>query len=85
MAFSDQVHIASDDGTAGETGMDFLNELLKSERFDRCVVMGPVVMMKDVSEITKPLRHPDRRDLDTDHDRRHGHVRCLPCDRGRTR
>jgi ferredoxin--NADP+ reductase len=58
MAFSDMVHVASDDGTAGDKGMDFLKDLLMKERFDRCVAMGPVVMMKWVSEITKPYGIP---------------------------
>jgi len=58
MAISDKVHVASDDGTAGDKGMDFLKDLLMKERFDRCVAMGPVVMMKWVSEITKPYGIP---------------------------
>lgn len=58
IALSDKVHVASDDGTAGETGLEFLNDLLRDEKFDRCVAMGPVVMMKKVSEITKPYGIP---------------------------
>ena len=58
MAISDQVHVASDDGTVGTKGLEFLNELLKRERYDRCVVMGPVEMMKRVSEITRPYGIP---------------------------
>jgi ferredoxin--NADP+ reductase len=57
-ALSDKVYIATDDGSAGYTGLDFLKELLKKEKFDRCVVMGPVILMKDVSEITKPYGIP---------------------------
>jgi ferredoxin--NADP+ reductase len=49
-AMSDKLH--------GNKGLDFLKELLKTEKFDRCVVMGPVVMMRDVSEITKPYNIP---------------------------
>ncbi len=55
---SDAVYLATDDGSLGCTGFDFLNDLLKKEKFDRCVTMGPVVMMKDVSEITKPFGIP---------------------------
>jgi ferredoxin--NADP+ reductase len=58
MAFSDKVHVASDDGTAGDKGLDFLKDLLMKEKFDRCVAMGPVVMMKWVSEITRPYGIP---------------------------
>jgi ferredoxin--NADP+ reductase len=55
---SDKVYVASDDGTLGYKGLDFLADILKKEKFDRCVVMGPVVMMKNVSEITKPFGIP---------------------------
>ena len=55
---SDELYFATDDGSCGYKGLGFLNELLKKEKFDRCVVMGPVVMMKDVSEFTKPFGIP---------------------------
>jgi ferredoxin/flavodoxin---NADP+ reductase len=55
---SDRVFLATDDGSLGYQGLDFLKDLLKKERFDRCVVMGPVILMKDVSEITKPYCIP---------------------------
>ena len=54
-ANSDEVLIASDDGTVGEKGLEFLKELLAREKFDRCVVMGPVEMMKRVCDITRPF------------------------------
>ena len=56
--YSDKVYIATDDGSVGFKGLDFLKDLLKKEKFDRCVVMGPVILMKDVSEITKPYGIP---------------------------
>jgi ferredoxin--NADP+ reductase len=55
---SDVLYLATDDGTMGYKGLDFLRDLLKKEKFDRCVVMGPVILMKDVSEITKPYGIP---------------------------
>lgn len=55
---SDDLYISTDDGTKGYKGLDFLKDLLKKDKFDRCVVMGPVVLMKDVSEITKPYCIP---------------------------
>ena len=55
---SDKVYVASDDGSIGYKGLDFLKDLLKTEKFDHCVVLGPVVMMRDVSEITKPYGIP---------------------------
>jgi ferredoxin--NADP+ reductase len=57
-SLSDKTYIATDDGSSGYKGLDFLKEILKKEKFDRCVVMGPVVMMKEVSEITKPYSIP---------------------------
>ncbi len=55
---SDKLYLATDDGTLGYQGLDFLTDMLKKEKFDRCVVMGPVILMKDVSEITKPYCIP---------------------------
>jgi ferredoxin--NADP+ reductase len=57
-AVSDKVYITTDDGSKGYTGLEFLKELLKTEKFDRCIALGPVVMMKTVSEITKPYDIP---------------------------
>jgi len=57
-ALSDGFYVATDDGSKGYKGLDFLKSLLEKERFDRCITMGPVVMMKDVSEITKPFGVP---------------------------
>ena len=57
-AMSDKVYVATDDGSKGYQGLDFLKDILKTEKFDRCVVMGPVILMKDISEITKPYGIP---------------------------
>ena len=57
-ALSDKFFVATDDGSKGYKGLDFLKEVLKNEKFDRCVAYGPVVMMKNVSEITKPFGVP---------------------------
>ncbi len=53
-AYSDKVIVSTDDGSKGNKGLGFLADLLQKEKFDRCVAMGPVVMMKTVSDITKP-------------------------------
>jgi ferredoxin--NADP+ reductase len=55
---SQEFYIATDDGSKGYKGLDFLKDLLKTKRFDRAVVMGPVVMMKTVSELTRPFSIP---------------------------
>ncbi len=57
-AASNRLHVATDDGSKGYKGLDFLKEILKKEKFDRCVVMGPLTMMKEVSQITKPFGIP---------------------------
>jgi ferredoxin--NADP+ reductase len=57
-ALSHKVYVATDDGSKGYKGLGFLKEILEEEKFDRCIVMGPVVMMKSVSEITKPFGVP---------------------------
>ena len=56
--YSHKVIVSTDDGSKGFKGLEFLDELLKKEKFDHCVVMGPVILMKDVSEITKPYGIP---------------------------
>jgi ferredoxin--NADP+ reductase len=53
-SLSDEFYVATDDGSKGFKGLDFLKEILEKERFDRCVAYGPVALMKHVSEITKP-------------------------------
>ena len=50
----DDLYVATDDGTKGYKGLDFLEELLKERKIDRVIVMGPVVTMKTVSELTRP-------------------------------
>jgi ferredoxin--NADP+ reductase len=55
---SDKFYVATDDGSKGYKGLGFLKKMLSKEKFDRCVAMGPVVMMKEVSELTKPFGVP---------------------------
>lgn len=57
-AVSDRLYVATDDGSKGYKGLGFLKGLLEKEKFDRCVAMGPVVMMKNVCEMTKPFGMP---------------------------
>ncbi|MCW4016633.1 MAG: sulfide/dihydroorotate dehydrogenase-like FAD/NAD-binding protein [Candidatus Bathyarchaeota archaeon] len=53
-AVSDVFYVATDDGSKGSEGLDFLADVLKSEKFDHAVVMGPVSMLKKVVEMTRP-------------------------------
>lgn len=53
---SDQVLIATDDGSAGHKGFvtDVLNELLQKDEIARVWAIGPMIMMKNVARTTKP-------------------------------
>ncbi len=51
---SHKFYIATDDGSEGYTGLDFLNEILSQKNINRVVTMGSVATLRAVSEITKP-------------------------------
>jgi ferredoxin--NADP+ reductase len=57
-ALSHKFYVTTDDDSKGCKGLDFLKEVVEKEKFDRCVTMGPVIMMQNVSEITKPYGIP---------------------------
>jgi ferredoxin--NADP+ reductase len=52
----DEVLIATDDGTKGRKGFaaDVLREVLQRRRIDRAWIIGPAIMMKVTSDVTKP-------------------------------
>ncbi len=52
---SNQLYVATDDGSYGHHGFvtDILKELMEKEDIDLVVAIGPVPMMKAVSEMTK--------------------------------
>jgi ferredoxin--NADP+ reductase len=52
---ANESYVTTDDGSKGYKGLEFLKDVLAKGKFDRVVVMGPVVMMKTVSEMTKPF------------------------------
>ena len=54
----DEFYVATDDGTRGYKGLGFLEELLKERKIDRVITMGPILMMKKVSELTRPYGVP---------------------------
>jgi ferredoxin--NADP+ reductase len=54
----DEVYVATDDGTKGYKGLDFLRDVLKEKKVDRVVTMGPIVTIKTVSELTRPHAIP---------------------------
>ena len=55
---SDELIIATDDGSEGETGLDFLPGLLGKQSFKHVFTIGPTSMQKAISEMTKPLVIP---------------------------
>lgn len=55
---SHELHVATDDGSKGHKGLGFLKKLLENRKFDRCIAMGPVVMLQTVCEITRIFNIP---------------------------
>jgi len=51
---SNEFYVATDDGSKGYQGLSFLKDVLKTQKFDHSIAMGPVVMLQTVTEITKP-------------------------------
>lgn len=51
---SDEIYIMTDDGSYGRKGFttDILNELLSKENYNLVYAVGPIPMMKKVSEVT---------------------------------
>ena len=54
-ALSHKLYVATDDGSKVHKGLEILKKIIEKENYDRCIAMGPVVMMKNVSDITKPF------------------------------
>lgn len=63
------LYIATDDGTAGFKGNAtvLIEELVKNRghRYDKIIAIGPMIMMKSVSELTKQLNIPTTVSLNT--------------------
>lgn len=56
---SSEVRVATNDGSLGTRGVvtDILSAMIKSqEPIDRVIAIGPLVMMKTVSDLTRPLK-----------------------------
>jgi ferredoxin--NADP+ reductase len=55
---SHELFIATDDGSRGQKGLvtDVLRTLVAKEKIDLVMAIGPVVMMKAVAEMTRPLK-----------------------------
>ena len=61
-AVSDNLYIATDDGSIGQKGLvtDVIKQLVteQGKKYDLCVTIGPMIMMKFVCNLTKELGIP---------------------------
>lgn len=66
-AYSDEVIIMTDDGSSGKMGLvtNGVEEVILREKVDMCVAIGPAVMMKFVSLLTKQYDIPTVASLNT--------------------
>ena len=53
-AIADEFHVATDDGSKGHEGLDFLADVLTAQKFDHAVAMGQVSLLKKVVDLTRP-------------------------------
>lgn len=66
-ASSDEVILMTDDGSSGKQGLvtNGVEEVIQREKVDLCVTIGPAVMMKFVSILTKKYEVPTMASLNT--------------------
>ncbi len=66
-AFADEVVIMTDDGSYGKKGLvtNGVEEVIQREKVDLCVTIGPAIMMKFVSLLTKKYDVPTVASLNT--------------------
>ena len=56
--YSDELYVATDDGSEGKEGIAFLGDILKAKKFSQVITIGPTSMQMVVSEMTKPYGIP---------------------------
>ena len=66
-AVSDEVIVMTDDGSMGQKGLvtEGVEQVIKREQVDKCVTIGPAVMMKFVALTTKKYNIPTEASLNT--------------------
>ena len=66
-ANSDEVIIMTDDGSYGKKGLvtEGVEDVIKREKVDLCVTIGPAIMMKFVAALTKKYEIPTVASLNT--------------------
>ncbi len=64
---SDEVIIMTDDGSYGNKGLvtNGMEEVIKREKIDQCVTVGPAIMMKFVALLTEKYKIPTLASLNT--------------------
>lgn len=65
--FADEVIVMTDDGSYGEKGLitEGVEKVIKREKVDLCLTIGPAIMMKFVSLLTKKYNIPTLASLNT--------------------
>lgn len=66
-AFSDELIVMTDDGSYGEKGLvtNGVEKVIQREKVDKCVTIGPAIMMKFVAELTRKYNIPTEASLNT--------------------
>ncbi len=65
--WSDEVIVMTDDGSYGRQGLVTagMEEIIKREKVDECIVIGPAIMMKFASILTKKYEIPTQASLNS--------------------
>ncbi|MDI3520742.1 MAG: ferredoxin/flavodoxin---NADP+ reductase [Anaerophaga sp.] len=65
--FSDEVIVMTDDGSYGEKGLitEGMEKVIAREKIDEAVIIGPAIMMKFASEVTRKHQIPTIASLNT--------------------
>ena len=80
-AVSSRLFLTTDDGSNGTKGFvtDVLKNLIEEgNTYELVIAIGPVVMMRAVSNLTREYGIKNSGQHESDNDRRHRHVRRLP-------
>ncbi len=83
--WADEVIVCTDDGSMGRQGLvtEALADLIRDDRPDLVVAIGPMVMMRACADTTRASGREDSGVAQHDHGRRHRHVRLVPRHRRR--
>lgn len=66
-SFSDELIVMTDDGSYGEKGLvtNGVEKVIQREKVDKCITIGPAIMMKFVAELTRKYNIPTEASLNT--------------------